>query len=429
VASPISAVIVAAARSRIGDPYVWGAAGPHAFDCSGLCVWAYAQAGVTIPRTSQQQCAAGIPVHRDELQPADIVVYYSDASHVALYSGNGMVVEASTYGVPVKETPLDDAGPYLCSRRFVPQENPTMTTLFGPDVSNNNWSSDTQVTQFVNSLPGQGFSWLEAKCTQGSGYQDPYWGTTLQACQAINFPVIAYHYVTTDDPTAQARNFAANGGGAAAMLDFEAGSGDITNFWAVVNAFNAAGIAVVLSYVPQWYWAEIGSPDLSNVPGLIASAYPSTAQGYASSLYEAAGGASGEGWAPYGGATPVIWQFTDAANVGGVIVDCNAFQGTVAQLQQLLNPTPAPAPVPAPPIPTPSPTPGVFMALTDQQQADLYNAIMGIAALVSDNNTQLRGPNQQGWPQLGQNAAGQNLTVVDALASVKQTIEGTKTNG
>lgn len=66
---------------------------------------------------------------------------------------------------------------------------------------------------------------------------------------------------------------------------------------------------------------------------------------------------------------------------------------------------------------------GVLMALTDQQQADLYNAIMGIAALVSDNNTQLRGPNQQGWPQLGQNSNGQNLTVVDGIAALRTDVD------
>lgn len=76
------------------------------------------------------------------------------------------------------------------------------------------------------------------------------------------------------------------------------------------------------------------------------------------------------------------------------------------------------------PPPPPSNSGGnPFMALSDQQQADLYNAIMGIAALVFDTNTQLRGPNQQGWPQLGQNAQGQNLTLVDAFAAMKADIE------
>ncbi len=304
-------------------------------------------------------------------------------------------------------------------------------TLFGPDVSNNNWSSTTQVTQFVNALIPQGFSWVEAKCSEGNYYQDPYWQPTLQACQAAGILCVPYHYVTTDDPASQAQTFTSNGGGNAVMFDFEANSGDIANFWAVANAFNAAGVALVLSYIPQWYWQQIGSPDLSTVPGLISSAYPSTAQDFASNLYANGGGDGGEGWAPYGGATPTIWQFADSANVAGVSVDCNAFKGTVAELQQLLGANaPAPAPSPAPqPSPQPSPGGNPFMALSDQQQADLYNAVMGIAALVSDNNTQLRGPNQQGWPQLGQNAAGENLTLVDALASVKTAVEGKSTNG
>lgn len=111
--------VVAAARTRIGDPYEWGATGPDAFDCSGLCQWAYAQIGVAIPRTSQQQAQAGQPVSRAQLQPGDLVIYYPDASHVALYSGNGNVISASTYGVPVAETPIDQAGPYNTARRYL----------------------------------------------------------------------------------------------------------------------------------------------------------------------------------------------------------------------------------------------------------------------------------------------------------------------
>lgn len=422
----LGAQVVAAARTRIGDPYVWGATGPNAFDCSGLVVWSYRQIGMTLPRTTYAMAADGQSVDRANLQLGDVILYYTDNSHCALYSGNGNVIEASTTGVPVEEVPIDSAGPYNCARRFLPQESQPVT-LFGPDVSNNNWSSSQQVIQFVNSLPPQGFSWLEAKCSQGSSYQDPYWQVTLQAAQAAGIPCVPYHYVTTDDPAAQAQCFVSNGGGNVAMFDFEAGSGDIANFWAVANAFDNAGVQVILSYVPQWYWQQIGSPDLSQVPGLISSAYPSTAEGYASALYTQGGGDTGEGWSAYGGATPVIWQFTDAANVGGVSVDCNAFRGSVAELQQLLNPnpTPAPAPTPAPIQPTPGGNP--FMALSDQQQADLYNAVMSIAALVFDNNTQLRGPNQQGWPQLGQNAKGQNLTVVDALATVKTLVEAKET--
>ena len=98
---------LAAARSAIGAPYVYGANGPSAFDCSGLTSWAYRQAGVEIPRTSQAQAAAGKQVSLDALQPGDIIVYYSGASHVGIYTGNGTIIDALNSGVPVQERPLD----------------------------------------------------------------------------------------------------------------------------------------------------------------------------------------------------------------------------------------------------------------------------------------------------------------------------------
>lgn len=98
--------IVDIARSKIGSPYVYGAAGPDAFDCSGFTSWVYAQAGISIPRTSQAQAAAGRPVSLDDLQPGDIVAYYSGASHVAIYAGNGVIIDALNSGIPVGERPL-----------------------------------------------------------------------------------------------------------------------------------------------------------------------------------------------------------------------------------------------------------------------------------------------------------------------------------
>lgn len=99
--------IVAAARSAIGAPYGWGAAGPNAFDCSGLTSWAYAQIGKSIPRTSQGQAAQGTPVPLDQLQPGDIVAYYGGASHVAIYAGNGVIIDALNSGSTVGERPLN----------------------------------------------------------------------------------------------------------------------------------------------------------------------------------------------------------------------------------------------------------------------------------------------------------------------------------
>ncbi|MFI5504167.1 C40 family peptidase [Corynebacterium kutscheri] len=99
--------IVAAARTKIGAPYVWGAAGPSAFDCSGLTSWAYSQVGKSIPRTSYAQAAGGMQVSRDQLQPGDIIAFYSGASHVGIYTGNGTVIHALTQGTPLSETSID----------------------------------------------------------------------------------------------------------------------------------------------------------------------------------------------------------------------------------------------------------------------------------------------------------------------------------
>ena len=99
--------IADAALSKIGSPYGWGATGPNAFDCSGLTSWAYAQAGKSIPRTSSAQAAAGTPVPLSQLQPGDIIAYYGGASHVAIYVGNGMMVDALNSGSPVAQRPID----------------------------------------------------------------------------------------------------------------------------------------------------------------------------------------------------------------------------------------------------------------------------------------------------------------------------------
>ena len=112
------AIAVQAALTRVGSPYSWGAAGPGAFDCSGLVMWAFQQAGISLPHSSQALAAGGTPVSRDQLQPGDVVNYYSDASHTGIYVGDGMVVHASTYGQPVKVVPIDGAGPFYNARRY-----------------------------------------------------------------------------------------------------------------------------------------------------------------------------------------------------------------------------------------------------------------------------------------------------------------------
>ncbi|WP_338676215.1 NlpC/P60 family protein [Streptomyces sp. SCSIO 30461] len=105
-ASARAATAVTAAKSALGRPYVWGASGPNGFDCSGLMQWSYAQAGVGLPRTSQAQRHAGRKVPLSEARPGDLVTYRSDASHVAMYVGNGQVVHAPYPGAAVRYDPV-----------------------------------------------------------------------------------------------------------------------------------------------------------------------------------------------------------------------------------------------------------------------------------------------------------------------------------
>ena len=244
-------------------------------------------------------------------------------------------------------------------------------TLFIPDWSNNNWSSTAQAVAACDSvIHREGYSAIIHKVSEGSSYSDPYWPAVRDWCNANGVPVIGYHYVRTGDPAGQAARWKANGGGQFAMLDFEDGSGGIGNFWAVVNAFNAAGVEVALSYIPHWYWQNIGSPDISQVPGLIASSYWSR-NNYASSIYANAGGDGAAGWAAYGGASPVIWQFTDAALMAGIKADANAFRGSIDDLISLFtrgNSTTAPTPEP------PAPTPG---GVTVADAVSIQNALDG----------------------------------------------------
>ncbi|QWF78155.1 NlpC/P60 family protein [Amycolatopsis sp. CA-230715] len=105
-AGPAAAAAIQAAQSKLGSAYVWGATGPSTFDCSGLTMWAYKQAGITIPRSSRAQSTFGTPVDRSQLQPGDLVFYYSPVSHVGIYIGDGKMIHAPTSGDVVKISPL-----------------------------------------------------------------------------------------------------------------------------------------------------------------------------------------------------------------------------------------------------------------------------------------------------------------------------------
>ncbi|RYU09771.1 hypothetical protein ETU37_21505 [Nocardioides iriomotensis] len=97
---------VSYALGQVGDSYVYGAAGPSAFDCSGLTMMAWAQAGVGLPHSSGAQMGSGSPVSQDQLQPGDLVFYYSPVSHVGIYIGNGQIVHAANPSTGVQVSPV-----------------------------------------------------------------------------------------------------------------------------------------------------------------------------------------------------------------------------------------------------------------------------------------------------------------------------------
>ncbi len=94
------------ALTRIGDPYVWGGAGPDDFDCSGLVMWAYAQVGISLVHFTGAQWNEGEHISRSQLEPGDLVFFFQDISHVGLYIGNGMMVDAPTFGQDVQIQPV-----------------------------------------------------------------------------------------------------------------------------------------------------------------------------------------------------------------------------------------------------------------------------------------------------------------------------------
>ena len=102
----VSIQALQAALTREGDPYVWGAAGPNVFDCSGLVVWAYAQVGISLPHYTGSQWNSGVHVSRNDLEPGDLVFFFSNISHVGIYVGNGLMLDAPNSGAVVRVEPL-----------------------------------------------------------------------------------------------------------------------------------------------------------------------------------------------------------------------------------------------------------------------------------------------------------------------------------
>jgi peptidoglycan DL-endopeptidase CwlO len=105
-ANTVGGQALQAALTKRGDPYIWGAAGPGQFDCSGLVVWAYSQEGIALPHYTGSQWNSGVHVARADLEPGDLIFFFADISHVGIYVGNGLMVDAPDFGQSVRVEPI-----------------------------------------------------------------------------------------------------------------------------------------------------------------------------------------------------------------------------------------------------------------------------------------------------------------------------------
>lgn len=210
-------------------------------------------------------------------------------------------------------------------------------SILGPDIS----SYEQGLNVAALSDP-----FVMMKCTEGTYYADPDYAGWLAQAKASKKLAVAYHFVKTESSAqAQAVWLAAHIGDMSVpvMLDVETEGSSAPHLplvLDVIDAMHGRGLNVRLVYLPRWFWQQIGSPDLTSLTqrhvGVVASAYPGRRGLNPPVSYQGSGGDAGAGWAPYGGVTPVLWQFTDAA-VEQQTMDFNAYRGTINQLAALLG--------------------------------------------------------------------------------------------
>jgi hypothetical protein len=162
---------VAAAETRIGDPYLWGGAGPNTFDCSGLVMWAYAHAGISLPHYSGDQYSLTTPVAANALQPGDLLFPANPGEHVAMYVGNGNIIQAPYTGATVQVISLTSTGNFFVHFGRLHIASVLVPT---PLVVANPGSAGAYAQSVVNSKPGWGpaqWPYLDALWNRESGWR------------------------------------------------------------------------------------------------------------------------------------------------------------------------------------------------------------------------------------------------------------------
>jgi Glycosyl hydrolases family 25 len=195
-------------------------------------------------------------------------------------------------------------------------------TFFFPDIAS-----------YEAGIRLDGLVLVSVKATEGTTYVNPDYARVVGDAGRLRIPVVSYHFLRHGNAAAQARHaVAVVGAGAPLMLDVETASDGSTATIADVNSFvteyRARRGRVSLLYLPHWYWQQIGSPDLRSFESsgihLVSSNYTTYSD-------------NGPGWAPYGGVTPLVWQYTDAHPLNGFKVDHNAVRVPLSRFLQMIG--------------------------------------------------------------------------------------------
>lgn len=197
-------------------------------------------------------------------------------------------------------------------------------TIFFPDISS-----------YEHGLTIQpGTVAVIAKATEGTYYQDADYATFKAQAERVGAVFSAYHFLKSGDGASQADYCHAMVGATPVMLDVETeGTSKPTeaDCLAFINRMRELGGRVWGAYFPAWFWEQVGGSLASLGVAVVSSNYTAYSD-------------TGSGWAPYGDATPVIWQYTNSQSYGGQSVDFNAFRGTITELAALINGTTTPTP-------------------------------------------------------------------------------------
>lgn len=183
----------------------------------------------------------------------------------------------------------------------------------------------------------EGIEFVFLKATEGAGFVDSEFGANLAEARAAGLLVAAYHYVRSNaSAAAQVANVARVVPRDVPVIpDVEANSGGVALTRDVVTRLRGAGYSVPLSYIPRWYWNQIGQPSLAGLPPLWSSRYPDNVVG---SIADEWADVPANYWNGYGGLNVAVLQFTSSVRIAGhQPLDANAFRGTRAELAVLLG--------------------------------------------------------------------------------------------